>query len=789
MGSSASPSRRCGVPEREVDPDDPVDVEEAAERAPAPRRVPSAGRSPATERPHGRRRAAGATARPRVAACRGLPRGRARPGRGRRARARRARRARRATTRGSRSSTASALLGPARALAAGPRDLPLYGVPFAVKDNIDVAGVPTTAGVPGVRLRARRAAPRPCARLQAAGALVDRQDEPRPVRDRPGRHALAVRRVLERVRPALRVGRLELGLGGRRRRRASCRSRSAPTRPARAACRRRSTGSSASSRRAGWSSTRGRRAGLPLAGLRVGVRRATSTAGGARSPCWPGPTAATRTRAPRRPGRPAPARRARCGSACRAVDAARRRPPRTRGTRAVAAAAAVGRRDRRGRHRAVPARPGGCSTRARGSPSATPPSGDARRGAPGRRSRRARGRPRRRAAGRRPTRSARTSALAALRAPRRARPGTRADALLAADRAVAIRRTTRSPPTRSASTRVLGTFTTFANLLDLCAVAVPAGLRADGLPFGVTLLAPAFADAALLDLAARWPAAGDAPVELAVCGAHLRGLPLNGQLRELGRALRQDRVDRPGVPPLRAARRRARPGLVRGRTAARRSRSRSGGCRAGALGALLTRSRRRWRSARSSSPTAARRTASCARRTPSHDAEDITVHGGWRAYLDDEGRCRLGLEARPHERLAHRTPRFRARAARRARAERPLAAEPADDVRAPRLGVERRTSRPSSRSCGRPPRSSRRRSSGSAATSRTRVLASTSCATRSAGWRTCARGSAAPSSRSWRAAGCCDLNRHGAPDRRDVPARVAARGAARLRSRRRAGRL
>jgi allophanate hydrolase len=51
----------------------------------------------------------------------------------------------------------------------------------------------------------------------------------------------------------------------------------------------------------------------------------------------------------------------------------------------------------------------------------------------------------------------------------------------------------------------LGTFTTFANLLDLCAVAVPSGLRPDGLPFGVTLLGRAGDDAALLDLAARWP--------------------------------------------------------------------------------------------------------------------------------------------------------------------------------------------------------------------------------------------------------------------------------------------
>jgi allophanate hydrolase len=47
----------------------------------------------------------------------------------------------------------------------------------------------------------------------------------------------------------------------------------------------------------------------------------------------------------------------------------------------------------------------------------------------------------------------------------------------------------------------LGRFTQFANLLDLAAVAVPAGRTADGRPAGVTLLGPAFCEAALLDIA------------------------------------------------------------------------------------------------------------------------------------------------------------------------------------------------------------------------------------------------------------------------------------------------
>jgi allophanate hydrolase len=85
----------------------------------------------------------------------------------------------------------------------------------------------------------------------------------------------------------------------------------------------------------------------------------------------------------------------------------------------------------------------------------------------------------------------------------------------------------------------LGTYTNMVNLFDLCAVAVPAGQRPDGLPFGVQLIAPAFADRPLLDLAERWTGGDGAPVRtdgalLAVAGAHLSGQPANGQLVALG---------------------------------------------------------------------------------------------------------------------------------------------------------------------------------------------------------------------------------------------------------------
>lgn len=103
----------------------------------------------------------------------------------------------------------------------------------------------------------------------------------------------------------------------------------------------------------------------------------------------------------------------------------------------------------------------------------------------------------------------------------------------------------------------LGTYTNFVNLLDLSALAVPAGFRNDGLPLGVTFIAPAWREAELLALGARWhgqlggtlgatPAplppleAMPAPlpegtrIKLAVVGAHLSGLPLNPQLTTAG---------------------------------------------------------------------------------------------------------------------------------------------------------------------------------------------------------------------------------------------------------------
>ena len=116
----------------------------------------------------------------------------------------------------------------------------------------------------------------------------------------------------------------------------------------------------------------------------------------------------------------------------------------------------------------------------------------------------------------------------------------------------------------------LGRFTNFANLLDTCALAVPAGMSAGAdahLPAGITLFAPAWHDGLLARLGAALlgeaaPAVDDGTVLLAVFGAHLRGQPLNHLLVGWGGAFAGDcrtaplyRMHRVEAP--------LRPGLVR----------------------------------------------------------------------------------------------------------------------------------------------------------------------------------------------------------------------------------
>jgi allophanate hydrolase len=112
----------------------------------------------------------------------------------------------------------------------------------------------------------------------------------------------------------------------------------------------------------------------------------------------------------------------------------------------------------------------------------------------------------------------------------------------------------------------LGTYTNFVNLLDLCGLALPASMRPDDVPFGITLLAPAGHDALLASIGrifhadtrltvgahgvaqpplAPLPASTSGDLTLAVVGAHLSGMALNGELRSLGARLIEAAVTAP----------------------------------------------------------------------------------------------------------------------------------------------------------------------------------------------------------------------------------------------------
>ncbi|MFG1245790.1 allophanate hydrolase [Xanthobacter flavus] len=101
-----------------------------------------------------------------------------------------------------------------------------------------------------------------------------------------------------------------------------------------------------------------------------------------------------------------------------------------------------------------------------------------------------------------------------------------------------------------------GTYTNFVNLMDLCGIAVPTKITAAGVPYGITLLAPAGRDAEMAALGRAYVAAGTLPLgcghapapalpalgpasepgrlEVCVFGAHLSGMPLNGDLKAMG---------------------------------------------------------------------------------------------------------------------------------------------------------------------------------------------------------------------------------------------------------------
>ncbi len=213
----------------------------------------------------------------------------------------------------------------------------------------------------------------------------------------------------------------------------------------------------------------------------------------------------------------------------------------------------------------------------------------------------------------------------------------------------------------------LGVYTTFGNLMDLAAIAVPSGMRADGLPSGVQLIGPRGSDAMLAAIAAAYhekvgsalgatghplaprpaparPASANTPVAVparhavVVVGAHLSGQPLNRQLVDLGATLVRACATAPTyrlyalrgtVPP--------KPGLVRVREGGSAIEVEVWSLDTAAFGAFVSAIPRPLCIGSIELDDGTMAQGFLCENDAIADAVDITVHGGWRAYLRERG--------------------------------------------------------------------------------------------------------------------------------------------------------
>jgi allophanate hydrolase len=239
---------------------------------------------------------------------------------------------------------------------------------------------------------------------------------------------------------------------------------------------------------------------------------------------------------------------------------------------------------------------------------------------------------------------------------------SRADALLlpTAPRAPTVEEVLADPIARNAE---LGRYTTFVNLLDLAAVAVPQGTTAAGRPHGVSLAGPAGSDPLLLGMAAVVHRAASIPLgstawrlqppgaaveitrgwtPVAVAGAHMSGLSMHHRLTELGAVLIARTATAPIYRLLAVAGDPPRPGLVHDQVGGAALEVETYHIRIEALGVLTTEVG--WPLALGHVQLADGTWVPgyvCAAGGEA-DAADITRYGGWRTYLRESANVRNG---------------------------------------------------------------------------------------------------------------------------------------------------
>lgn len=203
---------------------------------------------------------------------------------------------------------------------------------------------------------------------------------------------------------------------------------------------------------------------------------------------------------------------------------------------------------------------------------------------------------------------------------------------------------------------LLGRYTNFVNLLDMCALAVPVSLAKDGTAAGVTFIAPSGRDAALATLGRAFhhasalmlgatstpmppladiqAAAPQGAIEIAVVGAHLSGMPLNGELTGLGATFLRATTTTadyrlfalPGGPP-------ARPGLIRVREGGAAIALEVWALPAGGFGRFIASIPAPLGIGTLALADGTRVKGFLCEQIATEDARDVTEFGGWRAFV------------------------------------------------------------------------------------------------------------------------------------------------------------
>lgn len=198
---------------------------------------------------------------------------------------------------------------------------------------------------------------------------------------------------------------------------------------------------------------------------------------------------------------------------------------------------------------------------------------------------------------------------------------------------------------------MLGRYTNFVNLLDLAAVALPAGFRPDGLPFGMTLIGPAFSDRALLHLAdvlhdaigagagatrahptTTLPRPVDDRISLIVAGAHLSGMALNHELTERGAILEDVTTTAPAYRLYALSTTPPKPGLVRDETSTTAIAVERWSLTPAAFASFVASLPAPMTIGKVELADGTLHPGFCCEPTAIAHATDITAHGGWRAY-------------------------------------------------------------------------------------------------------------------------------------------------------------